>query len=201
MGISKNSPPGVHTLKQAYAKEDLARTSAICELKLKFPSIYPVVTVQAMRVLFAMKKGGYSNEQLKDVSVVFWKAIFEDDVLLSDLENLRKVMNTRTNLSPAQIKDLMEVGESKELKAALKADSEELVKIGVFGAPTVFVKSTDLVRPVEPLTINFGLKAVGPIPVESKYAMFFGCDRIEQLGWSLGLPYVGLNPYKPSSKL
>ena len=81
----------------------------------------------------------------------------------------------RAGMSESQAHKAVADITSQKIKDLLKATVAEAVGQGAYGAPTMVVTS----------------------PGKDKMA-FFGSDRFEQLAFSLGLPYYGPDPSRPT---
>jgi 2-hydroxychromene-2-carboxylate isomerase len=74
-------------------------------------------------------------QQFNDVLVAVFKAMWIDDLNLNEPALTSRTLES-TGLTLAQVEGL--IGDP-EVKAALRANTEEAVGRGVFGAPTTFV--------------------------------------------------------------
>ena len=121
--------------KANYARKDLADWARYQGLKIGWPSVFPVNSVKAMRAAIVAQSQGLISPWSKAVFDAYWgqdRDISQPDVLL-DLAD-------RVGLGP----DLLERIASKEIKAKLRSNTEELIARGGFGSPTVFVNGDDM---------------------------------------------------------
>lgn len=118
--------------KIAYTKKDLQDWARHTGLRIKWtPTVFPVNSVKAMRgCLVAGEKGA---------TVLFARAVFEaywrDDQDISQDEVLTKICQ-RVGIDPkfffTRIND-------QTIKDQLRANTDELIRRGGFGSPTIFI--------------------------------------------------------------
>jgi 2-hydroxychromene-2-carboxylate isomerase len=123
--------------KARYMLKDLADWARVAGLRIKMPpSVFPVNSVKAMRACLVLEAEG----QL----IAFARAVFEaywgDDQDISRDEVLTGVCR-RLGLDGARI--LAAIAEP-QIKAQLKANTDELIARGGFGSPTIFVGGDDM---------------------------------------------------------
>jgi 2-hydroxychromene-2-carboxylate isomerase len=122
--------------KARYHAKDLQDWARLYGLVIRWPSVFPLNSVKAMRA-------GLAAEE-KDRLVPWSRACFEaywgrgedlsQDAVLEPLA-------VRVGLDPAW---LLARIEKPELKQKLRANTDELVARGGFGSPTMFVNQTDM---------------------------------------------------------
>jgi 2-hydroxychromene-2-carboxylate isomerase len=122
--------------KARYHAKDLQDWAQLYGLAIRWPSVFPLNSVKAMR-------GALAAEE-RDRLVAWSRACFEaywgrDEDLAQDpvLERIA----ARVGLDPAWL--LARIAKP-ELKEKLRANTDELVARGGFGSPTLFVDRTDM---------------------------------------------------------
>ena len=123
--------------KLAYQMKDLQDWAHRAGLTLHMPpTVFPVNSVKAMRACLFLEPQGLLVPFATEVFEAYWgrdEDISRDEVLAS--------IGLRLGVDPAQ---LLEGIARPEVKAALKANVEELIARGGFGSPTIFVDGTDM---------------------------------------------------------
>lgn len=128
---SGNAPPSTVAAKGAYMGQDIARWLKRYDLPFEFNPNFPVRTILPLRcALVALEEGGF--DALRDE---IFKAVWTEKIDPNDAEALKPVI-TRAGLDGDHV--LERTGDPK-IKAQLKANTDEAVARGVFGAPTLFV--------------------------------------------------------------
>ena len=122
--------------KARYHAKDLQDWARLYGLTIRWPSVFPLNSVKAMRAALAAEE--------KDRLVPWSRACFEaywgrGQDLAQDavLEQIAR----RVALDPAWL--LARIAKP-ELKEKLRANTDELVARGGFGSPTMFVEQTDM---------------------------------------------------------
>jgi 2-hydroxychromene-2-carboxylate isomerase len=123
--------------KGAYMRKDLADWARLAGLKIVFPPrVFPVNSVKAMRGCLLVEGDGKL--------VAFARAVFEaywgDDEDISQDAVLARVAK-RAGVDAGYL--LAGIGE-QAVKDKLRANTEELIRRGGFGSPTIFVNGTDM---------------------------------------------------------
>lgn len=115
--------------KQAYGAHDLARAAARFGVTLSFPEDHPRRTVLALRALIA---SGDTARAMHALYGAYWSGrdVSRPEVVREALEG--------AGLDGA---DAVARAESEAIKAALRANTEEAVREGAFGVPTVIVRA------------------------------------------------------------
>ena len=150
MQASGNRPPATVPAKGKYMLTDIARWLDRYGLELSFNPHFPVNTVKAMRgALVALEEGVFPAYH-----AALFRAMWRDEQDVADVEVLAKALDA-AGLDAGAILD--RIGEPR-IKERLKANGDEAVERGAFGAPTFFVDGE----------------------------MFFGNDRLEFLEAKLG---------------
>jgi 2-hydroxychromene-2-carboxylate isomerase len=123
--------------KKAYLRKDLEDCARLAGLKILFPpTVFPVNSVKAMRGCILLEPEGKLVPFASAVFEAYWahdRDISQDDVL-TDLCG-------RVGVEPRRF---LEGIASPEVKARLKANTDEVVARGGFGSPTVFVGGDDM---------------------------------------------------------
>ena len=135
----KDSPFNVNPVRGRYMWRDLERLCAKYGLPWRKPSVFPRNTVLAARVCCAAPNG--------EVVRAIYRANFADDLDIADPAVLAKLVG------PEPVGRAMSPG----VKAQLRANTDEAVRLGVFGAPNFLVAGE----------------------------LFFGQDRLDDaIGWA-----------------
>jgi 2-hydroxychromene-2-carboxylate isomerase len=122
--------------KARYHAKDLQDWAQLYGLTIRWPSVFPLNSVKAMRGAIAADE--------RDRQVAWSRACFEAywgrDEDLSQESVLERIA-IRVGLEPAW---LLERIAKPEVKDRLRANTDELVARGGFGSPTMFVNGTDM---------------------------------------------------------
>ncbi|KJH80590.1 2-hydroxychromene-2-carboxylate isomerase [Stutzerimonas stutzeri] len=130
-----NSSPATVPAKGRYMTTDLLRHARRYDVPFDFNPHFPINTLALMRGAV-----GYQLQQPKDFPRyldALFKALWVDQRNLGDERILAAVL-AEAGLEPEQFHALVT---DEHVKNALKANTEEAVLRGVFGAPTFFVGS------------------------------------------------------------
>ena len=123
--------------KQAYHKKDLADWARRSGVKILFPpSVFPVNSVKAMRGCLLLEAQGLLLPFAESAFEAYWTRdldIAQDKVLAALCETLG-VDSAAFFAGIAQ----------PEIKARLKANTDEAIARGAFGSPTIFVGGDDM---------------------------------------------------------
>jgi 2-hydroxychromene-2-carboxylate isomerase len=123
--------------KQAYMKKDLQDWARLDGLKIVFPPrVFPVNSVKAMRGCIWLEGQGLLPAFAAAVFEAYWSReedISQDEVLAPLVESL--------GVKPAEFFDAIV---QPEIKARLKANTDEVIARGGFGSPTLFVGGDDM---------------------------------------------------------
>lgn len=143
-GVFNAVNPGVYAsrdnpvpAKAAYLRKDLQDWARHAGLEIRFPpTVFPVNSVKAMRgCLFVEPQG----RLLPFASAVF-EAYWRDDLDISQDAVLAQIC-VQTGVDAAAF--AAGISQSS-IKDALKANTDELIRRGGFGSPTIFVNGDDL---------------------------------------------------------
>ena len=117
-------------LKLDYSNKDLHLWSKIRGTSIRFPEVFPVNSVKAMRGCLYAKRVNKLVEFANNVFQAYWSRgvdISQEDLLLDIANN-----------SGLDSQDFKKFINSQKAKDTLKDNTEELVKRGGFGSPTFF---------------------------------------------------------------
>ena len=123
-------------LKAAYYTKDLEDWAHFAGIHIGQPAVFPVNSVRAMRgALIALQDGKI---------VPYTRAVFEaywGDLQDISLPEVLSLIVTPLGYDAAEF--LQRINEP-EVKAKLRANTDELIKRGGFGSPTMFVNNEDM---------------------------------------------------------
>jgi 2-hydroxychromene-2-carboxylate isomerase len=123
--------------KQAYQKKDLQDWARKAGLVIHFPPrVFPVNSVKAMRGCIVLDAEGKLVPFATAVFEAYWShdQDISQDAVLADL-------CARIDVEPGRF---FEGIARPEIKARLKANTDEVIARGGFGSPTMFVAGTDM---------------------------------------------------------
>jgi 2-hydroxychromene-2-carboxylate isomerase len=123
--------------KQIYQLKDLQDWARKAGLTIKFPpAVFPVNSVKAMRGCLLLEPMGRLVPFASEVFTAYWthgRDISQDEVLAD--------LCTRVGVEPQWF---LEGIARPEIKAQLKANTDEVIARGGFGSPTMFVGGDDM---------------------------------------------------------
>jgi 2-hydroxychromene-2-carboxylate isomerase len=122
--------------KARYHAKDLQDWARLYGLKIGWPSVFPVNSVKAMRGCLAAEEAGCLPDFARAVFEAYWGR--DEDV---SREDALGPLAADVGLDPAAL--LARIAEP-ELKAKLRANTDELIQRGGFGSPTMFVDGDDM---------------------------------------------------------
>ena len=123
--------------KARYSGKDLQDWARLAGLKIKMPpSVFPVNSVKAMRACLVLAPQG----RLVDFARAVFEAYWGDDQDISQDAVLGEVC-ARLGLDGGA---LFAAAARDEIKAELRANTDEVMARGGFGSPTIFVGGTDM---------------------------------------------------------
>jgi glutathione S-transferase kappa 1 len=161
MMATGNSPPAGLPARAVYLMRDLARSSRQFQVPLGFPSEFPTNTIRAMRVLTLVAHE--FPERHEALARALWQRYWgagDDVVQASSLKAACEVAGVDASVVDRTAAD--------DVKARLRASTEEAVERGAFGFPAMFVTDAD-----------------------GDEQMYFGSDRLSLLAFEFGLPWAG----------
>jgi 2-hydroxychromene-2-carboxylate isomerase len=122
--------------KSVYTEKDLQDWARFCGIKIGRPPVFPVRAVAAMRAVIAADE----KRQL----VPFARAVFEaywGELMDISQASVLETIAARVNLNGAE---LLKRSEADDIKAMLRANTDELIARGGFGSPTIFINTDDM---------------------------------------------------------
>ena len=128
-----NSSPTTIPAKGRYTQVDYERHARRYGVPFKGNPHFPIITLFLMRAVTGVQLR--QPERLQQLLACVFKALWIDTLDLNQAQLTADILNAG-GFDPAEIERLTQ---DPETKAALKATTEEAVKRGVFGAPTLFV--------------------------------------------------------------
>lgn len=123
--------------KQAYQLKDMQDWARQAGLAIKFPpTVFPVNSVKAMRGCILLEPQGKLVPFAQAAFEAYWGEDLDisNDAVLADVCKRTSVDATAFFAGIAR----------QEIKDALKASTEELIRRGGFGSPTMFVNGGDM---------------------------------------------------------
>lgn len=128
---SGNSMPAAVPAKATYMIHDVRRWVRHYGLPFHMPSIFPVNTIRALRTAVAALEEGVFPAYHHAVMRAYWS----NDQDIGDAEVLASIVSAAGLDGPR----LVARSEEGAVKEKLKANTDEAIERGVFGAPTFFV--------------------------------------------------------------
>jgi len=131
MQATGNRPPGTLEVKGKYLRRDIARWAENYGIVYNRNPNFPQNTLKALRLAIVAQHDGI----FPDVHRALYTAMFVDEKDLSDDKVLGEIMKS-SGLDESTTFDRIA---EQPIKDELKANTEEAVTRGAFGAPTFFV--------------------------------------------------------------
>ena len=128
-----NASPANIPVKGRYTQMDYERHARRYGVPFQGNPHFPVITLFLMRAVTGIQLR--RPEQLQQLLGCVFKALWIDALNLNDAQLTARIL-AEGGFDPAEIERLTQ---DAEVKAALKATTQEAVERGVFGAPTLFV--------------------------------------------------------------
>jgi 2-hydroxychromene-2-carboxylate isomerase len=126
-----NTMPAAVPAKAAYMASDVPRWARHYGLPFRMPSVFPVNTIRALRgAIVALQDGGFPAYH-HAVMEAYWAR--EKDI------GDRDVLAAVTREAGLDAECLLARTEDAAIKDRLKANTDEAISRGVFGAPTFFI--------------------------------------------------------------
>ncbi|XP_029308439.1 glutathione S-transferase kappa 1-like [Cottoperca gobio] len=177
-----NKPPGLVPNKFLYMTKDLKRLSEYFDVPLQSPTdpfeaMFQKGSLNAMRFVTAVQErqtGG--DEQVERVSRELWRRIWSEDKDITEPASLSEAA-MKAGLSDSEIKEVLKLSTSKEIKDKLKSATQKALDYGAFGFPLVVCH------------------------LDGKPEVFFGSDRFELMAHCIGEKWLGPQPGKPAARL
>ena len=128
-----NTPPAAVPAKGKWMLSDLALFAKRYGVALNFNPHFPINTLVLMRGAVAVQQ--HQPERFDDYLQVVFKALWVEGKNLNDAAVVAEVLSG----AGFDVKALLAQTQSQDIKDRLKANTEEAVARGAFGAPTCFV--------------------------------------------------------------
>ena len=122
--------------KAAYGRKDLHDWARKAGLTIRWPTIFPVNSVKAMRGCFIAEADG----KLVPFTTKVFEAYWGDDRDISDDAVLAEIVDA-VGLDRTAFFDGIA---DPAIKDRLRANTQELIDRGGFGSPTIFLNDTDM---------------------------------------------------------
>ena len=123
--------------KQAYQAKDIADWAALSGITIRWqPTVFPVNSVKAMRCCVVADMEG----RLPEMARAFFQAYWGEDRDISQDDVITEVL-TGAGFDAG---DVAAKVTAQEVKDALRANTDELIRRGGFGSPTMFVDGDDM---------------------------------------------------------
>ena len=131
-----NAAPTPIRAKVLTTEKDLQDWARLCGIRIGRPPVFPVRAVAAMRAVIAADEQGRLVPFARAVFEAYWGGL-EDISQASVLE----AAAARVHLNGAE---LLKRSEADDIKAKLRANTDELIARGGFGSPTIFINVNDM---------------------------------------------------------
>mmetsp|Transcript_7143 Transcript_7143/g.11229 ORF Transcript_7143/g.11229 Transcript_7143/m.11229 type:complete len:195 (+) Transcript_7143:80-664(+) len=184
MKATKNKPPGLAIPpKVRFLAGDLKRNRALfqCDILPMPANFFSEVSrniLRLQRVLVAAQAHDVPREKIESLITAFTKAVHLDRSFRDSKNNLTidnqlicKCMQT-AGICEKDVTILLTWSNSRMAKDMVRANTEEAVNLGAFGAPSFYVQNA-------------------PKPFQKPF-LLFGSDRFEQLTYILNLKWHGV---------
>ena len=125
--------PLTDTIKGPYSRRDFERSARFHQVPFRMPSVFPISTISAARAVTWLKDA--DPARVAPFIHAAFRAYFVDDRNLSDAAVLAQVARDAGVDAAAMAQAIA----TQPVKDKLKADVDESIARGVFGAPFVFV--------------------------------------------------------------
>jgi 2-hydroxychromene-2-carboxylate isomerase len=123
-------------VKFSYYQKDLADWAQLAGIRIIKPRVFPVRSVTAMRACFH----ALHHNKLIPFATALFEAYWRDDCDISRDDEIIKC----AHLAGLDGAALLQDANTPEAKAALIANTEELIARGGFGSPTFYIESDDM---------------------------------------------------------
>ena len=124
----ETSPFNVYPAKGHYMWRDLERLCADLKLPFRRPEMFPQQSVLAARAALVALQEKWG----KNFCLALFRAEFAEGKRIDDAAVIGDIL-TRLKVDPAPV---LEAARSNELRVALRTQTEEAQRLGIFGAPT-----------------------------------------------------------------
>ena len=127
-----NTPPGAVPQKAKWMSKDLQRYAEKYAVGFKLNDFFPINTLYLMRGALSSKKMGIFDRYTESI----FRGIWIENLNLGDTEILKNYLEKlKINAT-----DIFHLSQTDEIKNELIKNTEDAVKKGVFGAPSIFVE-------------------------------------------------------------
>ena len=131
-----NSPFNLYPAKGRYMWRDLARICTALDLPFVQPSVFPQNTLLAARVAVVALAQGWGEDFCRAV----YACEFGEGRNIGEPESIAAVLETLGRNADA----VMQEAQSDAVKGALRAQTEEAQRLGIFGAPSFVTADGEL---------------------------------------------------------
>ncbi|KAM8923770.1 glutathione S-transferase kappa 1 [Pelodytes ibericus] len=174
MHASGNAPPAMVPARGAYMAKDIQRLAEFYDVPLHQPSDFFQAVIKkgslsAMRFITAVNMS--HPELVEPVSRELWRRIWSEDKDITEPQSIFEAA-TKAGMSADQANTFLQAISQADVKNKLKATTDEALKYGVFGMPSIVAH------------------------IDGKPQMYFGSDRFELLAHQLGEKWLGPVPSK-----
>uniref|UniRef100_A0A8C9XJX5 Glutathione S-transferase kappa n=1 Tax=Sander lucioperca TaxID=283035 RepID=A0A8C9XJX5_SANLU len=170
-----NKPPGLVPNKFLYMTKDLNRLSEYFGVPVQAPSDPFEAMFQKVGNSALHQDSGGTISLLSKANNL-WRRIWSEDKDITAPASLSEAA-MKAGLSDSEIKEVLKLSTSKEIKDKLKSTTQCALDHGAFGFPLVVCH------------------------VNGKPEVFFGSDRFELMAHCIGERWLGPQPDKPTAKL
>jgi len=129
---ANNTIPAASPPKASWMMGDLARWAARYQVPFRFTSHFPLNAMKAHRMIVAADRLGHGGGAL---GRAFFDALWTQDRNLGSDDELRSIVD-RLGLDGTA---LLAAAETQPIKDGLRANTEEAISRGMFGAPAMMV--------------------------------------------------------------
>ncbi|KAK3592601.1 hypothetical protein CHS0354_001769 [Potamilus streckersoni] len=166
---SDNKPPATVPNKARYLDKDVKRCAQYFQVPLNLPKnpaevMFIKGTLTAQRFLTAVDI--MNQEKTESVSREFWMRAWNRDEDITEMESLRQV-GLKAGMNEAEVQKCLQKITDPEVKDRLKKYTDEALRHGAFGSPTIIAH------------------------VNNQPEMVFGSDRFPILATLLGEKWEG----------
>lgn len=122
--------------KANYSQKDLKDWSKVRNIKINWPTIFPVNSVKVMRGVFYAIDRKNESKYIDKVFEAYWKDgkdISSDEVISEIIESFDWINE-----------DFFNYINRDTTKEALKNNTQELIERGGFGSPTIFIENNNM---------------------------------------------------------
>lgn len=170
---TSNSPPWTVPAKAAYGAYDISRAQRHFNAPYTRPPIFPILSLLPQRALIHCRQR-YAKATFEKVLEALLRAYWVQQLDISQPEILTQTLRT-VLVDPGEAESVVRAAGTAEVKEALRAETERVVKeLGAFGCPWFWVSNGGKGEP------------------------FFGSDRFHYMWEFLRLPYRGLELVVPA---